>query len=342
MRLAILPLSVACLATLFLPVANMAPLKVLSAPNLLRIGATENIFVQCHGCKDVTIIVYNFPSKTTTLATTRVELNLQNNYQALGAIKISASDFRNDPELKQYVWLEAKFSDVTKLSKVVMVTFQSGYIFIQTDKPLYTPNSEVHYRVFALTPAMEPINDKYPTDAIITVNFMVLVENPDGSPAPDVPIVVTPSDFETTTSKTGIAMVSVDPTANSLTLSITIQSKGQLVQQGYNNIVGLTSVVLMLRIKKEMLPSFRIIAYYEVSEEVVADSVWVDVTDTCMGSLEVKEENYPSFTPHQRFTYRITGDPGATVGLVAVDKGVYALNNKHHLTQKKADSPSFL
>ncbi|KAJ3585254.1 hypothetical protein NHX12_013975 [Muraenolepis orangiensis] len=121
-----------------------------------------------------------------------------------------------------------------------------------------------------------------------------------------------------------------------------IQSKGQLVQQGYNNIVGLTSVVLMLRIKKEMLPSFRIIAYYEVSEEVVADSVWVDVTDTCMGSLEVKEENYPSFTPHQRFTYRITGDPGATVGLVAVDKGVYALNNKHHLTQKKADSPSFL
>lgn len=33
---------------------------------------------------------------------------------------------------------------------------------------------------------------------------------------------------------------------------------------------------------------------------------------------------------------KITGDPGAKVGLVAVDKGVYILNNKYRLTQKKA------
>ena len=32
---------------------------------------------------------------------------------------------------------------------------------------------------------------------------------------------------------------------------------------------------------------------------------------------------------------KITGDPGAKVGLVAVDKGVYVLNNKHRLTQSK-------
>ena len=35
------------------------------------------------------------------------------------------------------------------------------------------------------------------------------------------------------------------------------------------------------------------------------------------------------------FGLKVTGDPGATVGLVAVDKGVYVLNNKHHLNQKK-------
>lgn len=35
------------------------------------------------------------------------------------------------------------------------------------------------------------------------------------------------------------------------------------------------------------------------------------------------------------FELRVTGDPGATVGLVAVDKGVYVLNNQHRLTQKK-------
>lgn len=36
------------------------------------------------------------------------------------------------------------------------------------------------------------------------------------------------------------------------------------------------------------------------------------------------------------FSLKVTGDPGATVGLVAVDKGVFVLNNKHRLTQKKA------
>lgn len=38
------------------------------------------------------------------------------------------------------------------------------------------------------------------------------------------------------------------------------------------------------------------------------------------------------------FGLRVTGDPGATVGLVAVDKGVYVLNNQHRLTQKKVIS----
>lgn len=36
------------------------------------------------------------------------------------------------------------------------------------------------------------------------------------------------------------------------------------------------------------------------------------------------------------FGLKITGDPGATVGLVAVDKGVFVLNNKHLLNQQKA------
>lgn len=45
-----------------------------------------------------------------------------------------------------------------------------------------------------------------------------------------------------------------------------------------------SSMALTLHVDKEMLPSFRIIAYY-FDVEVVADSVWVDVADTCMGSV---------------------------------------------------------
>lgn len=41
------------------------------------------------------------------------------------------------------------------------------------------------------------------------------------------------------------------------------------------------------------------------------------------------------YEPGEEFGLRLTGDPGAKVGLVAVDKGVYVLNNKNRLTQTK-------
>lgn len=46
----------------------------------------------------------------------------------------------------------------------------------------------------------------------------------------------------------------------------------------------------------------------------------------------------PSFEPTKVLNLKVIGDPGAKVGLVAVDKGVYVLNNQHRLSQKKAMS----
>lgn len=49
---------------------------------------------------------------------------------------------------------------------------------------------------------------------------------------------------------------------------------------------GQVLISLIIPITKDMLPSFRIIAYYHTNaNEVVSDSVWVDVKDTCMGSV---------------------------------------------------------
>lgn len=39
--------------------------------------------------------------------------------------------------------------------------------------------------------------------------------------------------------------------------------------------------------------------------------------------------------PGQQTILKIEGDPGARVGLVAVDKGVFVLNKKNRLTQSK-------
>ncbi|KAM9318794.1 LOW QUALITY PROTEIN: complement C3-like, partial [Pholidichthys leucotaenia] len=116
-----------------------------------------------------------------------------------------------------------------------------------------------------------------------------------------------------------------------------IQARGQLVKFGRFKARGQVLISHIEPITKEMLPSFRIIAYYHPSpNEVVSDSVLVHVKDTCMGTLRLEpSEPAAAYEPGQTFELKVTGDPGAKVGLVAVDKGVYVLNNKHQLTQKK-------
>ncbi|XP_028449056.1 complement C3 [Perca flavescens] len=584
--------------------ADGAPLKVMSAPNLLRVGTAENVFVECQDCTGenipVEINVINHPYKNTKLTSTSVNLTSARNFQELGQITIPAESFSKDPTIKQYVYLQAQFPD-RLLEKVVLVSFQSGYIFIQTDKTLYTPNSRVHFRMFAVTPRMESVerDAETQTDASIamevtpegitlpldpvslksgihsgdfqlaeivslglwkvvakfqsnpqhsysaefevkeyvlpsfevklmpvssffyvdsqelTVNikatylfgmnvdgtayvvfgvmqegrkknfprslqrvqieggigvvklkrehitqtypnilelvgssiyvavsvltesggemveaelrniqivtspytitfkktpkyfkpgmpFDVTVEvvNPDGTMAKEVVVVVDPGHVQALTAANGMAKITInagaslaitaktnDPhisnekqaSATMVALPYTTQSnsyihigvdtaelelgdnlkislilkrqenqdneitylilsRGQLVKNGrYKTTRGQILIPLTVTVTKEMLPSFRIVAYYHTDgSEVVSDSVWVDVEDSCMGSLRLESSKpAPSYEPRKMFGLKVTGDPGATVGLVAVDKGVYVLNNKHRLTQKK-------
>uniref|UniRef100_A0A8D0D1B0 Complement C3-like n=1 Tax=Sander lucioperca TaxID=283035 RepID=A0A8D0D1B0_SANLU len=547
--------------------ADGAPLKVMSAPNLLRVGTAENIFVECQDCTGENILVdirvMNHPTKSTTLASTSVTLTSARNFQELG--QITVNEILKDPTMKQYVYLQAQFPDYL-LEKVVLVSFQSGYIFIQTDKTLYTPNSRVHYRMFAVTPRMEPVerNAQTQTEASIDIEIVVLyfvfdnpglwkvvakfpsnpqqsysaefevkeyvlpsfevklipvssffyvdsqeftvnikakylfgqdvdgtayvvfgvmednnkksfpaslqrvqiakgigevtlkrehitqtypdiselvgssiyvavsvltesggemveaelrniqivtspytitfkktptffkpgmsfdvtveVVNPDGTPAERIAVVVDPGQVNGITAANGMAKLSVntEEREGKLTITVSLQmwfaiwftnvtfagvdspelklgdnlkfnlnlnrqekqdtditylilSRGQLVKNGRYKNTGQVLISLNVPITKNMLPSFRIVAYYHTNDnEVVSDSVWVDVKDSCMGSLRLEpSEPAASYEPRRSFVLKVTGDPGAKVGLVAVDKGVYVLNNKHRLTQKK-------
>ncbi|XP_029287432.1 complement C3a.1 [Cottoperca gobio] len=587
--------------------ADGAPLEVMSSPNLLRVGTAENIFVECQDYTgvniNVEITVMNHPTKTKRLASKSVTLKNENNFQELAQIMIPAGDFSKNPKMKQYVYLRAQFP-TRMLEKVVLVSFQSGYIFIQTDKTLYTPNSKVHYRMFAMTPRMEPVerDDANQNDASIAIeivtpegivlgldsvslksgihsgdyqlgeivspgqwklvtrfqgnpqesfsakfevkeyvlpsfevkltplspffyvdsqeltvqikatylfgqevsgmayvvfgviqedqkksfpdslqrvqiqagvgevtlkrehitktfanilklvghsifvsvsvltddggelveaelrgiqivtspyamhfkktpkyfkpgmSFDITVEvvNPDGSPAQGVAVVVNPGQVQGFTAANGMARLTINTVARAPSLPISaktndadilaerqatanmvalpyitksnnfihigvdsaevaigtnlkvnlnlnmqgnhdkditylILSRSQLVRSGRYKTRGQVLISLIVPVTKEMLPSFRIIAYYHTNEnEVVSDSVWVDVKDSCMGSLKL-ESSRPtaSYQPRRMFGLTVTGDPGSIVGLVAVDKGVYVLNNKHRLTQKK-------
>lgn len=71
-------------------------------------------------------------------------------------------------------------------------------------------------------------------------------------------------------------------------ISLQISSRGQLMSHGRYHTRGQVLISLIVPITKDMVPSFRIVAYYHTNDnEVVSDSVWVDVKDTCMGSVSL-------------------------------------------------------
>ncbi|XP_078091174.1 venom factor-like [Mustelus asterias] len=120
-------------------------------------------------------------------------------------------------------------------------------------------------------------------------------------------------------------------------------SKGQVVSVGrQQRQQGQIVVNMLIPITPNLIPSFRLLVYYYLtkgSTELVADSIWIDVKDTCIGTLEVSAANVHDenkiYKPGKGFQLRLTGDSGATVGLVAVDKAVFVLNKKNKLTQSK-------
>ncbi|XP_056125689.1 complement component c3b, tandem duplicate 2 isoform X1 [Rhinichthys klamathensis goyatoka] len=124
-------------------------------------------------------------------------------------------------------------------------------------------------------------------------------------------------------------------------LTYAVLNKGNIIHAGRVNVKDLAVINIPLLVTAEMLPSFRIVAYYILpwisNAEVVADSVFVDVEDRCVGSLSVgpvKGEKHNSYSPGSSFKFDVKGDPGAKVSLVAVDNAVFLLS-KNRLTQKK-------
>uniref|UniRef100_A0A674BU31 Complement C3-like n=1 Tax=Salmo trutta TaxID=8032 RepID=A0A674BU31_SALTR len=499
----------------------------MSAPNPLRVGSMERVFVEAQDYSgddlNVKITVKNFPAKDKLLASTRVSLNLTNKYQALMDIVEGPGFFDEDYTGNQYVYLQAEFPGHS-LEKVVLVSFQTGYIFVQTDKTIYTPESKdqhftcciyifVHYinSSYLVLPSFEvkltvsksffyvddhelsvnidarylfgkpvtgfgfvvfgviqgdgrtsfpgslqrvevsvlkmqhiketfqDINNLLQKSLYISVNVLtdtgsemvkaekkgifivkspysihfkktplyfkpgmpydisVYVTNPDDSPAKGIDVEALHKDKQVQgkTHENGIAKMTINTDVSTAELSIMandrqgkqtmtakpykskdnsqnyihinihsaevkiedrlkvdlslemntdkslcsqILSKGQLISSQrleWKNGQGL--VAHSLTVNKDMIPSFRIVAYYHVGQkEVVSDSVWVDVKDTCMGSLKVDAVSPSvSYAPGEEVTLSVIGDSEARVGLVAVDKGVYILNDKNQLTQTK-------
>ncbi|XP_078392122.1 complement C4-like [Cetorhinus maximus] len=115
-----------------------------------------------------------------------------------------------------------------------------------------------------------------------------------------------------------------------------LMSKGKVIGSG--RIRKADPSKLRLQVSLDMVPTFRLLAYYYIEagggKEIVANSVWIDVEDQCDGRIEIKDEN-KSHGPGGTFDLQFSTNDAANVSFVAVDSAVYILNNKNKLTPRK-------
>uniref|UniRef100_A0A3P8XMB4 Complement C4 gamma chain n=1 Tax=Esox lucius TaxID=8010 RepID=A0A3P8XMB4_ESOLU len=121
------------------------------APNIVHLGVEETVTVQLHKATDpVQITLYFRPQLVDDAVSEKkvIILNKDNNYQAVVKLKVCIL-----------------YKSYTHFGSIILIlSKRKGYIFIQTDKPIYNPGDEVKYRIFTLDnylmPTQETVNVK--------------------------------------------------------------------------------------------------------------------------------------------------------------------------------------
>ncbi|KAK9392405.1 complement C5 [Crotalus adamanteus] len=133
---------------------------VISAPKFIRAGASEQVVIQAYGYTQefsVTISMKSYPDKKMTYAFGTVQLTPANHFQGSVTLTVQPKDLRTDDPQKRVesIYLEAASPHFTRQKKMLL-TYDNGFLFIQTDKPIYTPDQSVKVRVYSLNEELRP------------------------------------------------------------------------------------------------------------------------------------------------------------------------------------------
>ncbi|CAM9437423.1 unnamed protein product [Lampetra planeri] len=140
------------------------PMVLLSVPSVILAGSNVNVLVDTRGLTEdarVVIRVEEFLTKH-LLATQTIPLTQLD--PAIATLKLALDienpDKTNSQSTKHHVQLVAKVES-NSFNKEIMahalLSFRSGHVVVQTDKPIYTPDEKVKYRMFPMNQKMSPI-----------------------------------------------------------------------------------------------------------------------------------------------------------------------------------------
>ncbi|XP_077987221.1 A.superbus venom factor 1-like [Glandiceps talaboti] len=162
----------ACLLAMLMVVSTYAqnrPTYFITSPNAFRIGVEETVSITVFSVNapvTVELSIQDYPDRQKTFSQVQGVFNRDEP----GILKVEVNpddlpDRASHEELlrKQYVYLiaESKVGPFTfREEKRILISYKSGYVFIQTDKPIYTPEQEVKMRVIPLNHRMRPTLDK--------------------------------------------------------------------------------------------------------------------------------------------------------------------------------------
>uniref|UniRef100_A0A0D9RLA3 Complement C5 n=3 Tax=Chlorocebus sabaeus TaxID=60711 RepID=A0A0D9RLA3_CHLSB len=131
---------------------------VISAPKIFRVGASENIVIQVYGYTeafDATISIKSYPDKKFSYSSGHVHLSSENKFQNSAVLTIQPKQLPGGQNQVSYVYLEVVSKHFSKAKKIP-ITYDNGFLFIHTDKPVYTPDQSVKVRVYSLNDDLKP------------------------------------------------------------------------------------------------------------------------------------------------------------------------------------------
>ncbi|XP_044053377.1 complement C5 [Siniperca chuatsi] len=131
---------------------------LITAPLSLRLDAAETVLLQLFGyTEEVTVYVFLKTSMApdhVVLAQEVVTLNTNNHHQATAKVRLYPGQLAKSVS---HVILHVQSAEINKHLSVA-VSRTNGFLFIQTDKPLYTPHQNVKVRAFSLNQELRPAN----------------------------------------------------------------------------------------------------------------------------------------------------------------------------------------